>query len=189
MALRTFSLSPFPGEFVPPGLAVSVAVGRRAGVLHVRHEIAGDLSGLAIPPPAPRPERRDHLWQECCMELFLGERGSERYLEFNLSPAGHWNVYRFDSYRHGMREAEEIADLPFRVDREAGALALSLEVDIGKLFPAGNRLSAGGAAVVRTAAGGTSHWALAHTGPRPDFHRRDAFLIDLAGGPAYDGFG
>src|SRR4030042_7193941 len=55
---------------------------------------------------------------------FPGE-GSERYWEFNLSPAGHWNVYRFASYRKEMREEPAFASLPFRVRTEPEALRLS----------------------------------------------------------------
>lgn len=183
MDLRTFPLIPFPGEPVPPGLALSGAIGRRGGTLFVRHTIEGAISALEIPSPAPIPERRDRLWEGTCLELFLGEAGSEGYREFNLSPAGHWNVYRFDSCRRGMRGEESIDALPFRVLREGGTLSAVLELETGGMFPPGAMLDAAVAAVVRTAAGAVSHWALVHPGPRPDFHRRDSFRIGLPGSP------
>ncbi len=179
MDLLTFPLFPFPGESTLPELTVSGAIGLLAGTLTIRHTIEGDLSGLAIPLPAEKPERRNRLWEESCLEFFIGETESAGYLEFNLSPAGHWNVYRFDACRNGMREDEGFDVLPFRVTREPGTLTLTLAVDLGRLFPPGIPLSAAVAAVVRTSAGDTSHWALAHPGPAPDFHRRDGFLLDL----------
>ena len=57
-----------------------------------------NLQRFSLKPFPVFPRRRDRLWEETCLELFLGEEGSERYWEFNLSPAGHWNVYRFEFY-------------------------------------------------------------------------------------------
>jgi hypothetical protein len=121
----------------------------------------------------------DRLWEETCLELFLGAKGSGRYWEFNLSPAGHWNVYRFTSYREGMQEEPALSSLPFGVRIEPGILRLSLDLDLRKILPAGEAVEAGVCAVIRTATGGTSHWALAHPGPRPDFHRRDGFALTI----------
>jgi hypothetical protein len=56
-----------------------------------------------------------------------------------------------------------------------------MELDLGKILPAGGAVEAGVCAVIRTTAGGTSHWALAHPGPRPDFHRREGFALILPG--------
>ncbi|HEY3491137.1 MAG TPA: DOMON-like domain-containing protein [Candidatus Deferrimicrobiaceae bacterium] len=183
MMILPFSLVPFPGQAFPPGLAVEGTLGRHEETLVFCPSISGDLSMLEIPPATGRPERRDGLWEETCLELFLGESGSESYLEFNLSPSGNWNVYRFDVYRKGMREEAAFDALPFQVDREKGRLALSVELDLGKLFPPGRPLSAAVAAVVRTVSGEKSCWALAHTSPRPDFHQRDAFRIRFPASP------
>jgi hypothetical protein len=125
------------------------------------------------------PSRRDRLWEETCLELFLAEEGAPGYLEFNLSPSGHWNAWRFDGYREGMREEPSIAALPFRVEREAGSVAVALSLDPGRLFPPARALLAGLSAVVRTLRGDVSRWALAHPAPRPDFHRRESFLARL----------
>ncbi|MEB3264615.1 MAG: hypothetical protein VKJ66_09615 [Synechococcus sp.] len=40
-------------------------------------------------------------------------------------------------------------------------------------------LRIGVTAVLEDRRGGISYWALAHTGPEPDFHRRDSFLLRL----------
>ncbi len=170
-----FSLKPFRAGCHPPGLAITGSIVRRAAALSVEFELRGGLSGLAIPGAPGMPERRDRLWEETCLELFLGIAGAGSYWEFNLSPAGHWNVYRFASYREGMREEPAFASLPFAVRRGAGTLRLSLDVDIGTILPADRAADFAACAVVRTTAGAASHWALAHPGARPDFHRRDGF--------------
>lgn len=116
------------------------------------------------------------------MELFLGVKGSDRYREFNLSPAGPWNVYRFDGYREGMREDPAITSLPFAVRIGAGGVELSLELDAGTFIPVAETIDAGVAAVVKTVEGDTTHWALVHPAPRPDFHRRENFVLELPPG-------
>ncbi len=178
----TFSLSPFPGEESPPGLRIGGSIARRGDALSLDCAFEGELSRVAFPARAARPERRNRLWEETCLELFLAAAGSEGYLEFNLSPAGHWNVYRFDSYRAGMREEEAIAAPPFRVSPEPGALRFTAALDLGGIFPDGTDAEAGICAVVRDAAGNASHWALRHAGPRPDFHRRDGFVLKIPWG-------
>ena len=119
------------------------------------------------------------MWEETCLELFLGTADSGKYWEFNLSPSGHWNVYRFTRYREGMREEPAFTSLPFAVRMGPDALELPMELDVGKIVPAGKDLEAGVAAVIETTDGGKSHWALTHPGPRPDFHRRDGFALIL----------
>lgn len=182
MSLRKFSLIPFPGEDPGRGLSIIGAIGRRrTNRLPIRCALLGNLSELSIPARDKFPGRKERLWDETCLELFLGMADSERYWEFNLSPAGHWNVYRFTSCREGMREEPTFSSLPFGVRREPGALRVSLDLDIGKIVPSTEAIEAAVCAVVKTLTGGTSHWALAHPGPRPDFHRRDTFKLVIPG--------
>jgi hypothetical protein len=149
--------------------------------LSVRCEVRGDLSKVSIPLAAEAPRRQDRLWEETCLELFLGTTDSAEYWEVNLSPSGHWNVYRFDKYREGMREEPAFASLPFAVRIGPDALELSIELDGGKILPAGKDLAASVAAVIGATDGGKSHWALVHPASRPDFHRREGFALTLPG--------
>ena len=179
--LRAFSLVPFRGGEPFPHHTVTGTIGRSADKLSIGCEVAGNLSVLAVPGAAESPERKDRLWEDTCLELFVGAKGSGGYWEFNLSPAGHWNVYRFASYREGRREEPAFSSLPFGVRSGPGSLRLSLELDLGMFLPAGTDAEIGICAVIRTRTAGTSHWALAHPGPRPDFHRRDGFAMTLPG--------
>ena len=176
-----FFLKPFPGEGNPAGLTIDGTIARRADALSVRYEVRGDLSKLSIPAAAEAPRRQDRLWEETCLELFLGTADSGEYREVNLSPSGHWNVYRFTRYRDGMREEPAIASLPIDVRRDSKALLLTAEIGIGKIVPAGKDLAAAVAAVIKTNDGGKSHWAPVHPASRPDFHRRDGFALILPG--------
>lgn len=176
---KHFSLEPFPGETGIDDIRVTGSIGRSGRILSVRYAIAGALSGIAIPFPAPEPERRDRLWEDTCLEFFIGPAGSEAYWEFNLSPSGHWNAYRFAGYRRGMEREAACDALPFDVQAGPAILALSVKVDIGKIVPADREMKAGVAAVLRHLDGRMGRWSLAHPGPVPDFHRQDGFLLRI----------
>jgi hypothetical protein len=181
MNLRNFSLAPFPGERNSPEIGIAGFIRRRESLLSIACTFQGDLSALAIPSREEPPARKDRLWEETCLEFFLGSPDSKGYWEFNLSPAGHWNVYRFTSYREGMREEPAFKSLPFELGKGPEALDISMELDIGKILPAGKAIEAGVSAVIKTKKGETTHWALVHPGPRPDFHRSDGFTLKFPG--------
>jgi hypothetical protein len=177
---QTLRLRPF-GD-VEPGLTVTAWLARRTDRLSVRYAVRGDVDALTIPPPAAVPGRRGRLWEKTCFELFLAPRDSAGYWELNLSPAGHWNVYRFDAYREGMQEEAAVSAIPLRMRREPSALRLALELGIEGLVAADESMDAGVSAVLRRPDGRRSYWALAHCGPTPDFHLRESFLAEIAGG-------
>jgi hypothetical protein len=78
-----------------------------------------------------------------------------------------------------MAEEQAFAALPFMVQTESAGLTLTLEIDPGRILPSGPALEVGVSAVLRHVDGAMTHWALAHPGPQPDFHRRDGFLLGL----------
>ncbi|MFZ2088101.1 MAG: hypothetical protein WAU47_05965, partial [Desulfobaccales bacterium] len=92
---------------------------------------------------------------------------------------GHWNVYRFAAYRQGMAEEAAFAVLPFTSRREPGFFRLEVSLDLAGLIPADAALDAAIAAVIKDRDGRVSYWALAHPGQQADFHRREAFIIEL----------
>jgi hypothetical protein len=179
MISRHFTLKPFPGEAPRFPLEITGTIARHRHILALRYELRGDLAAVTFLGPANQPARRDGLWEETCFECFLAYKDSSQYWEFNLSPAGHWNVYGFEAYRPGMHEEPALAALPFTVLRAPASLLLTLEVDVARLFLRGQALDAAIAAVIKAKDGTLTYWALVHPGPQPDFHRRDSFLIRL----------
>lgn len=160
-------------------LKITGSIARRSSNLAIRYALRGDLAQFVIPAPADLPARRPGLWEETCFEFFLAVKHSPRYWEFNLSPAGHWNVYRFAGYREGMQEETAFTALPFSVRRQSDSLLLALELEVARIVRADQPLSVGITAVVKLAGGGLTYWALTHPGPQADFHRRDSFLVEL----------
>jgi hypothetical protein len=176
MPSQDFVLQPFPAAPHPP-VALTGALTLSGPTLVIRYALSGPLNLLALPSAAARPARRQALWEETCFELFLAPRDRPEYWEFNLAPAGHWNVFHFDSYRQGMAAEPAWAALPLAVERRPQSLLLALELDLSLIISPGTPLEAAVAAVIKSADGGLSYWALTHNGPRPDFHRRDSFTL------------
>lgn len=179
MSERRFSLKPFETEDAPPDLTIEGAVGRNDNFFSISYTLQGSLSKLMIPEPEEASARRDGLWEETCLEFFLATEGDERYWEFNLSPSGHWNVYRFTSYRKGMTEEPAFTSLPFGVRRESNKLTLTLELTLDEIIPGDKPVEVAVSAVIKTKDGRISYWALTHPDPQPDFHRRGSFVIGL----------
>ena len=176
---RSFSLQPFSPIGPPPNFKITGHIIRRPRQLVIHYDLRGNLAELVIPAPADVPARRQWLWEVTCFEFFLGVKDSPRYWEFNLSPAGNWNVYRFAGYRQGMAEETGFTSLPLSVRRRADSLEVALELDVGRIVSADQPLMVGIAAVIKRAGGGLSYWALTHPGPQADFHRRDSFVVEL----------
>lgn len=182
MKSQSFSLEPFEDAKIwpdVPDVTITGAVGRKSNILTINYALRGPLSKLMVPSPSGMPARRKGLWEKTCLEFFLAAKNSDGYWEFNLSPTGDWNVYGFASYRQGMREEPAFASLPFRVRSGPDTLGLSLELGLDKVIPADEALEVAVSAVIESMDGTMTYWALRHPGPRPDFHRRDSFIIKL----------
>jgi hypothetical protein len=178
MSRLAFALLPFPGGPALP-FRVGGSVSRQEGRLTLAYELTGEVASVAWPAPSPAPERRDRLWQQTCCECFLARPGDAGYWEANLSPAGHWQLYRFDDYRQGLRTETAIAAPAIVTEQDAAASRLSATLDLGSLLAPAQSLLLGVTLVVCTVDGATSYWALAHPGERPDFHHRAAFRLTL----------
>ncbi len=177
--MQSFFLKPFQKEEERPDIRITGTIGRSQNTLSVSYTVHGDLSTIDLPAQSRSISRKDHLWDHTCLELFLGMSGSERYWEFNFSPAGHWNVYGFTSYRKDMREEPAFTSLPFRMRTAPETVRFHLDLVLGKILPGGQAIEVAVGAVIQDKTGKKSHWALVHPGLRPDFHRRDGFRVIL----------
>jgi hypothetical protein len=174
-----FELHPFGGDGPASDLRLEGEVSREGALLRLRYRLGGAIETVQVPPPATSPTRRDGLWTTTCFECFWGIDGERPYWELNLSPAGHWNLYRLEDYRLGLRP-EPRYDCPLqRVSQGAEALSMELDLPLPAPIPADAPLQVAIAAVIEDRRGQLSYWALAHPGAEPDFHRRDAFLLRL----------
>lgn len=176
-----FQLQPFQVTLATAGLTLSGQVHLQEQQLALKYLLAGDMSAVIIPAPQAAPQRRDNLWQHTCFEFFLGYLDSPGYWEFNLSPSGDWNVYRFTDYRQGLERESRLANLPFEVKQTPDRLDVCLELDLSVISPAEVSPILGVTTVIEHSDHEISYWALNHLGEQADFHRRDSFILDLRG--------
>jgi hypothetical protein len=176
---RTFSLVPFGKDSTLPDLEVIGTISRHDPFLSIQFTLLGAVAGVILAAPSDAPLRKNNLWEETCLEFFLGIKNSPSYWEFNLSPAGHWNIYRFDSYRQGMTEESAYTELPFITETESDAFSLSLTLDLDEIIPIGRVLEVGISAVTQFKDDKITHWALEHPSTKADFHERSSFTIEL----------
>ena len=177
---RHYSLHRFPRDGGFPSLRMDGNVIREAETLSVDDHLSGELRQLSIATPEGPPRRRDRLWQQTCFELFITAADQPAYREFNLSPAGDWNCYRFSSYRAGMAPETALTVLPFEVRSGANALRMQLSLDLSVLLPPDSPVDLGISAVIQESDRTLSYWALHHPNTEPDFHHRDGFTLHMA---------
>jgi hypothetical protein len=178
MKTRNFSLVPFPDNGPLPFKIIG-SFFRRDPIFGLNYQLLGRIRDIEVPSPADRPSRRIGLWEHTCFEFFIGPRDSPRYWEFNLSPSGDWNIFRFETYRQGLFEEEAFSSLPFTTRVQPDSLQVVLEMDLSIIIPAVQPLQMAVSAVLKTNSGDMSWWALTHPGPEFDFHHRDGFIIKL----------
>lgn len=175
-----FALQQHPSADLLPGIKIGGSISRRAGILAIDYHISGPLGEIEIPAPEIRPGRKIGLWENTCLEFFIAEKTLPDYWEFNLSPSGEWNVFRFKQYRQGLYEEEAFSQLPFEIRQEAfKAFHLNLEFDFGTVIRADRELEVAISAVIKTRSGQETLWALTHPESGPDFHHRSGFILRL----------
>ncbi|HZX33524.1 MAG TPA: DOMON-like domain-containing protein [Rhodocyclaceae bacterium] len=180
MSSRKAVLVPYPSAAAAAVRSIAVEVRfTAAGELSLAYRLEGDVDGLRIPEPLP-PGPADGLWEHTCFEAFIAAGDESAYREFNFSPSGQWAAYAFADYRQ-RDESVAVAFAPrITLRRSAGSLELDAVLAPSLLPPGSAGYRLGLTAVIEATDGAKTYWALAHPGPRPDFHLRDAFLLDLA---------
>ena len=180
MKVKSFVLLPFPSdEMTFPDIKITGSAGREGSVFSINYELTGDLSRIVLPADGKTPARVIGLWEATCLEFFLAPRGRADYWEFNLSPAGDWDVFHLDAYREGFRQEPSIQSLPFDFYSGPDALSLFLKCDLGGIIAAETSIDAAISAVIKTVDGKITCWALAHPADKPDFHHRGSFVLGL----------
>jgi hypothetical protein len=174
-----FRLRPFDDGPSPRSLALGGEVRREGGQLRLRYRLEGAIDTVKLPSPVASPARQDGLWSSTCFECFWAIVGERPYWEFNLSPAGHWNLYRLADYRQDLHPEEGIEPPPHRFQRDEGGLTLELDLPLPPAIPADAPLQVAITAVIEDSSGQVRYWALDHPGPEPDFHDRRGFLLRL----------
>jgi len=176
MRSHDFSLLPF--KPIDIDLQITGQVARKNQILTVNYALKGDLEKIEIPVVEASPNRKDELWENTCLEFFLGKYYTTHYWEFNLSTSGDWNIYRFEDYRKTMEVENKVRSLPFYILRDTNDLYVRLELDLHRLGTTiVNNFDVSITTVIKHKDGNISYWAVKHCGEEADFHLRDSFLF------------
>ena len=137
------------------------------------------ISGLdgVVLPKRRKGERTDGLWEHTCVEVFLKPEGGERYFEFNFAPSTHWAAYELDGYREGLRPLHMGAPSMI-ASRMGDSFLLRAQFD-WRGHEKVKRWRVGLSAIIETAGGERSFFALTHPPGEPDFHHPDCFALTL----------
>ena len=152
-----------------------------AGSLALSYVIRGKLGALQL-PPVTASARADELWQQTCLEAFVGTTAGAAYYELNFAPSTRWAAYRFTRYRNGMCVATEIGAPRIEVQSAPDRWTLQawLSLDGLSALPRAAAWRLGLAAITEDIRGGKSYWALAHPPGKPDFHHFDCFALEFS---------
>jgi hypothetical protein len=163
-------------------LYIGVNAHYKNGDLTLHYDLTGAIHNLLIPSPQPQTETNE-LWKHTCFEAFIAVVDDEthtRYHEFNFSPSGQWAAYAFTNYRQ--RKAWQ-ANNPPAINCTHSSKHLYLEAIIKSADlpdkPVHQPYRLGLSAVLETAEGQLSYWALSHPSGAPDFHHRRGFTLSL----------
>ena len=173
-----FNLIPF-GDRPSPEIEIVGFISRNRDRLDIQYQLRANLSKIIIPQPTPTPSRQYDLWEHTCFELFLRPKNTTKYWEFNLSPAGDWNVFHLTDYRQNMREETAIVALPFEVFPTTKFLQLTSNFDLSSIIKPEQNIDVAITTVVENKERELSYWALTHKAIAPDFHHPDSFILSL----------
>jgi len=169
------TLHPHPESPTSAVGTVTAAVELHADALTIRYRLRAELSLLRVPDGRAPGQRRDGLWRHTCCELFvMGADGA--YHEFNFSPSGDWQAYRFRAYReHGGTPPDDVPGIVV----QRGPDLLVVEARVPRAALPAHPVKAAITAVIEDATGTLSYWALHHVPGKPDFHHPAGFTVDL----------
>ncbi len=176
MKKSSFSLIPFSAN-TAPNIDITGNISRHHNQLNLKY-LVSNLPAIVILIPTANPTRQYDLWEHTCFEFFLGLKDTDKYWEFNLSPSGDWNVFRFLKYRHNIAEETVFNSLPFNL-QQTDTIELELKVNLNKIIDPEQDLEVGITAVTENHDAQLSYWALNHPASKADFHHRASFTIDL----------
>lgn len=122
-------------------------------------------------------ERKDELWKQTCFEFFVKKSEHKNYFEFNASPKGQWNFYRFSDYRSPIEKENSINHIKMSSVQQGQWKVLVYKLDLNPLFKPGDSLLFSFSAVVKQGVE-VSYWAHKHSAEKPDFHHVNNFTIE-----------
>ncbi len=123
-------------------------------------------------------ERKDHLWEQTCLEAFLADESKKDYWEMNVSLSGDWNIFCFSDYRQARTEENRSQVYKNNAYFSKNEIYFSCLWDLMQLDIKKARI--GISMIANYKDGQQDLLALAHDGAIADFHKRSSFLLNFS---------
>lgn len=183
MNAQEFCLKPFRASATPdghhtaPDIEITGTVAVSSDSVNVTYLISGAHDRVKSAGVGSQPSRKNDLWRTTCFELFVKAPVGNPYWEYNLSPNGDWNIYRFTAYRSPLQQETHITDIAIATARARGHLT-RLQAVLPLPPPLiGKPLAIGISSVIEDTAGNLFYFALQHNGDKPNFHDPSGFVL------------
>lgn len=142
------------------------------------HDELEDFYPLTIGENDTKVCPSEDLWKSTCFEIFLKNRESADYYEFNFNSKGDWNLFYFSNYRERHKNLENVVDVSLVIEKNLNRTILIYRFDLKKLehlkIPCQINISS----VIKTKAE-ISYWSQKHNGTKPDFHDPENFSLKM----------
>jgi hypothetical protein len=156
-----------------------VLLRRTTDKLSVYFRLDGNIAGVSL--LSPDDGSVAELWRHTCFEIFVAADPLKEYYEFNFAPSREWRQYAFRGYRALVSSNNVLSQPIIAVNIGQEWVELEATIALIDLFGGDLRLPLflGLSAVIESADGSLSYWALHHPAGKPDFHHPDAFALRL----------
>jgi hypothetical protein len=134
--------------------------------------------GIHWPNTDSLAERRSGLWESTCFECFIGLADADTYIEANISPAGQWQAFEFETYRavalpspKVLVSGQSMTDTetsPHTNNNDPFQMNCTIDVEHPSFVTSDWHIAP--ATVLEDRQGRLHYYALSHSGERPDFH-------------------
>lgn len=176
--MASFELSAFDRRFQAISLVGAIEQ-QSPYTLNVGFWIRDPNQLIQWPEMVSAHPRADYLWEQTCLEVFIGVRDEDFYREINLSPSQAWQVYQFEEYRYPEDMPPQAAyDIELnQLKRTHYGLNVSLDLTefMLKYKLKWEDLYLGLTAVLQTPEG-AQYYAMQHSSPNADFHNKRDWL-------------
>jgi hypothetical protein len=175
-------LKPFKEGDLIEGINLSCSVELVEESLLFNFSLEAEDGAIVVPEKSKAAVKNDRLWKNTCFEFFISETERDAYFELNFSPSGDWNFLAFDDYRETSQKQSDM-DIGKMAEwsKDSDGLTLTAKLPLS-LFSKNSTeaLDIGIAAVLEHSNAELSYWALAHNGPKPNFHNRDSMCLSIS---------
>lgn len=161
-----------------PNIDIIVDLKKNRNDIVAKFSLRGDTAAIRWPASLAATGQGTSLWKHTCFELFISPGDNPNYWEYNFSPSRQWAIYAFEDYRKPMPIT--VSQPPQIISPRLTHNTFSLQAGFTLASELVDKpISVGACAVIETIDGQYYYYALSHCSDKPDFHRRESFLIKM----------